>query len=78
MNQWMIENLSWIVPLTMMIMGWIIKSMVAKVHERVDIVEDDTKALKILREEDKSRQDRFETQIIKMLDEMKNDIKDLL
>ncbi len=89
-NQFILDNISWILPLLVASIGWVnrlviykietrakeyARSVTNKVHERVDKVEKVSDGLALLRKEDKERQDKFEERIIKTLDEIRDDIK---
>jgi len=93
MNQWILSNISWILPLLVAGSGWVARAMfyrsetkaestaremVNKAHKRIDVIEDNTKELMTLRNEDTKRQDRFEQQVIEKLKELSDDLKELL
>ena len=93
MNEFIIDHIELILTVIFVVISWFVvlwteriyvksekiaREMSSKVHARVDIVEDDTKALKLLRHEDKIHQDKFETQIMNMLKGIQEDIKKMM
>lgn len=104
MGIWILDNLSWGLPIVFLAFGWLVKilrdqairiaednsrSVAKRIYDRIDLIknesdarieaiDDATKELVILRREDKERQDRFEQQMLKLLDELKGDVKLLL